>query len=81
MGFRIDPVDEKGVFDHDFYSSEDYSLYVKKLEQYLKEEGFEHKDDQFCINFLNHAWVCKFSTTFNPDNTKKRKRKKNEDEN
>ena len=58
MSFRIDPVDEKGVFDHDYYSSPEYSSHVKILKQYLKDEGFESKTERFSISFLNREWVC-----------------------
>lgn len=59
MNFRIDPIDEKGVFDHDFYASEDYQKYVDKLLLYLNIEGFEAKEEEFHIKFLDHDWLCR----------------------
>lgn len=59
MNFRIDPVDERGVFDHDFYSSEEYTNVVACLRRYLEAEGFELKEKEFQIKFHNRAWLCK----------------------
>lgn len=59
MNFRVDPVDNKGVFDHDFYSSEEYSSHVESLLKYLKLEGFDLKNEEFHITFNNHDWLCK----------------------
>lgn len=59
MNFRIDPVDERGVFDHDFYSSEEYTNVVTCLRKYLEAEGFEGKDKEFQIKFYNRLWLCK----------------------
>lgn len=58
MHFRVDPIDERGVFDHDFYSSEEYKKEVDKLLYYLKIEGFETKKEEFSIRFNNHDWLC-----------------------
>lgn len=65
MNFRIDPVDSKGVFDHDFYASDDYSKHVESLHKYLKLEGFDSITEEFHIKFNDHDWLCK------PHKTKK----------
>lgn len=56
---RIDPLDERGSFDHDFYGSEEYASYVNTLRKYLKDEGFDTLDEEFVIKMLNHTWSCK----------------------
>lgn len=59
MGFRIDPVDERGVFDHDFYTSENYQKEVKILTNYLLAEGFESKTEPFPITVKGRDWFVK----------------------
>lgn len=59
MGFRIDPVDERGVFDHDFYTSENYKAEVRVLLDYLKAEGFEQKMEPFTITVRGRTWTVK----------------------
>lgn len=59
MDFRIDPIDERGVFDHDFYSSEEYASVVNSLVKYLKLEGFDQKTEEFPIEYFKRTWICK----------------------
>jgi len=59
MGFRIDPIDERGVFDHDFYTSEHYSKEVDVVKNYLELEGFNVKTDAFSITIRNRTWYVK----------------------
>ena len=59
MGFRIDPINENGIFDHDFYSSDIYSREVEILKIYLLAEGFDLKEDQFSICYRNRHWLVK----------------------
>ena len=59
MGFRIDPVDEGGVFDHDFYTSENYTNEVKTLMYYLEAEGFNRKQEPFSIMVQGRTWLVK----------------------
>ena len=59
MGFRIDPIDEGGVFDHDFYTSENYSNEVKTLTAYLEAEGFDSKTEPFSITVQGRTWLVK----------------------
>jgi hypothetical protein len=63
MGFRIDPVDERGVFDHDFYTSENYKAEVKVLLDYLIAEGFELKTEPFPITVRGRDWLVKPQST------------------
>ena len=72
MNFRIDPVDEKGVFDHDYYSSPEYNSHVKILKKYLKDEGFDSKTERFPISFLNHEWVIAPNPPTNPPTKNKK---------
>lgn len=59
MGFRIDPTDERGVFDHDFYTSENYKAEVRVLLDYLVAEGFDQKTEPFSIMIRNRTWLVK----------------------
>jgi hypothetical protein len=68
MDFRIDPVDERGVFDHDFYTSENYAGEVNILKNYLILEGFDSLKEEFSITIKNRTWLVK------PSNIKKRKK-------
>lgn len=63
MGFRIDPIDERGVFDHDFYTSEQYSKEVEILKMYLENEGFDVKKEPFSITIKNRTWYIKPTTS------------------
>ncbi len=38
--YRIDPINENGKFDFDFYSRSDYKNKREIIVSYLKEEGF-----------------------------------------
>jgi hypothetical protein len=69
MGFRIDPINEHGIFDHDFYASDIYSNEVEILKNYLYAEGFDQKEDQFSICYRNRSWLVK------PNNTQERRKK------
>jgi hypothetical protein len=71
MNFRIDPIDSNGVFDHDFYTSTEYTEHVNKLKAYLTSEGFENFEEQFRISFYGHEYVCKKEN----EDPKKRKKK------
>jgi hypothetical protein len=57
--FRIDPLTEDGVFDGEFFSSKEYSLYAKKVEWYLKIEGFEDTTNEIVIRMFDHLWIIK----------------------
>jgi hypothetical protein len=59
MEFRVDPVNENGIFDHDFYSSQEYTAEVEVLRKYLKLEGFDVKEGEFNISFNKRTWLCK----------------------
>jgi hypothetical protein len=54
--FRIDPITTGGAIDVDFYISDDYTMYRKALEKYLKEEGFAQIADTIVIKFNNQLW-------------------------
>ena len=69
MDFRIDPVDERGVFDHDFYTSENYTNEVNILKKYLMLEGFDTLEGEFSITIRDRTWLVV------PTNKSKRKKK------
>ncbi len=54
MEYRIDPINEKGVFDINFFKSEEYNDHVLKLKEYLKLEGFNEYQKPFVISFNGH---------------------------
>lgn len=54
--FRIDPINEDGSFDTDFYSSYDYTSFRKALERYLKQEGFTEIEEPIKFSFANRLW-------------------------
>jgi hypothetical protein len=56
--FAVSPVDERGVFDHDFFCSEDYEKETDVVRQYLKDEGFDSKSETFFIILRNRSWQC-----------------------
>jgi hypothetical protein len=68
MGFRIDPIDSNGVFDHDFYTSQEYTAEVAILNAYLEAEGFEIKQEAFSIMIKGRTWLVK------PHNTPPKKK-------
>jgi hypothetical protein len=59
MSYRIDPLNEQGKFDHEFYESEEYKDHVSKLKQYLSLEGFDNSAKTFTIRFNGHQYECK----------------------
>jgi hypothetical protein len=57
--FRIDPLTTSGIFDHEFYTSEEYNNYKKIVEEYLINEGFRDMEKEFTIDLLDHTWIVK----------------------
>lgn len=53
---RLDPILETGVFDAEFFGSEDYSAHHELAKHYLKEEGFESSSGEFVIQIAEHWW-------------------------
>lgn len=53
---RIDPLKSNGVFDTDFYESEDYKYEAVVVEKYLLAEGFLDEKRQFSIHLLDREW-------------------------
>jgi hypothetical protein len=62
MFYRIDPINEKGKFDLEFYESEEYNEHIEKLKHYLNSEGFNTISKSFIINFNGHQYECKPQT-------------------
>lgn len=56
---RIDPLTENGVFDTEFFGSNEYTAHRKLVEQYLKDEGFEDTTDTIVIQLGDHLWSIK----------------------
>lgn len=59
MDFKIEPIDENGILDHDFYSSEEYADKLNNLKAYLELEGFKSLTDEFSIRLNQRTWKCK----------------------
>ena len=59
MKFKIEPIDENGILDHDFYSSEEYSEELNRIRVYLDLEGFDSQTNEFSICLNNRTWKCK----------------------
>ena len=59
MDFKIEPIDENGILDHDFYSSEDYSEKLDHVKSYLELEGFKTMTKEFSIRLNHRTWKCK----------------------
>lgn len=57
--FRIDPLTEDGVFDGEFFGSKEYAAYAKKIEWYLKIEGFDTTTKEIVIRLLDHLWIIR----------------------
>ena len=57
--FRIDPLTDDGVFDSEFYSSQEYTTFYKKVEWYLKMEGFDTTPNEIVIRMFDHLWIIK----------------------
>lgn len=53
---RMDPILETGVFDTEFFGSDEYVAHYKLAEQYLKDEGFENSEEEFVIQIAEHWW-------------------------
>jgi hypothetical protein len=60
---RIDPLTETGVFDTEFFGSNEYTHHRKLVEQYLKDEGFDTTTDTITIQLGDHLW-CVRNTSF-----------------
>ena len=58
--FRIDPLTDDGVFDSKFYASSEYTTFHKKVEWYLKVEGFDTTTDEMVIRLFDHLWIIKY---------------------
>ena len=57
--FRIDPLTDTGTIDVDFFTSEEYTFYRKKLEIYLEAEGFDSLKGGFTIAMFDRFWYVK----------------------
>lgn len=58
---RIDPLTETGVFDTEFFGSDEYPHHRKLVEQYLKAEGFDTTTDTIIIQLGDHLWSIRNS--------------------
>jgi hypothetical protein len=62
--YRIDPIDENGKFDFDYYSRKDYSDKKRSIIKYLEEEGFFEVEGTYIFyneknESLPHIWWVK----------------------
>ncbi len=46
---RIDPLNEAGEFDGEFFTSKYYNLYISHLKKYLKDEGFSNTPGEYMV--------------------------------
>ena len=58
---RIDPLTETGVFDTEFFGSDEYPHHRKLVEQYLKAEGFENTSEPIVLQLGDHAWSIRYA--------------------
>lgn len=56
---RIDPLTDTGVFDTEFFASNEYNAHRKLVEQYLEREGFDTTTDTITIQLGDHLWCVK----------------------
>jgi hypothetical protein len=66
--FRTDPLTDTGVIDTQFFASEEYTKEQESLVKYLYDEGFDHVDDNFTIDYRSRKWYVSLEK-----NKKKRK--------
>jgi hypothetical protein len=61
MDFKIEPIDENGILDHDFYSSKECDLAIEIVKNYLDLEGFNclNTEKEFIITINKQSWKCK----------------------
>ena len=59
---RIDPLTETGVFDTEFFRSDEYTAYRKMVEQYLENEGFEDIPKPIANKIGNQLWSVRDTT-------------------
>lgn len=59
--FRIEPLKKDGKIDADFLFTEEFKQYKKKVNNYLKLEGFETiTSDEIIIDLFNRRWLVKW---------------------
>jgi hypothetical protein len=58
---RIDPLTYEGRFDSDFYADDSYKQIRKKVEDYIRAEGFLDKPDTYFLNLFGHYWQIEIS--------------------
>lgn len=56
---QLDPLTKSGVFDSEFYTSEDYDVHVTKAKNYLKREGFDTIQGEFVVKIQNRTWIVR----------------------
>lgn len=61
--FKIEPIDNEGKLDFDFFSSEDYKSESNNLSNYLKREGFDEQEGKFYIEFRGRSWEVLITKT------------------
>jgi hypothetical protein len=64
MDFKIEPIDENGILDYDFYSSKECDSALEIVKTYLSLEGFNslNMEREFTITINKRSWRCKPNT-------------------
>jgi hypothetical protein len=53
---RLDTILETGVFDAEFFASDEYTACYRIAKRYLEDEGFENFEKEFVIQITEHWW-------------------------
>ena len=56
MNIRIDPLTEDGAFDHEFYSSKEYTKIRNVVLHYLCAEGFDKEVGEHTVVIRDQCW-------------------------
>lgn len=59
---RTDPLTQSGTIDTNFFASDEYKAEQKSLIRYLKLEGFDSKEENFTIEYMNRKWFITVSS-------------------
>lgn len=56
MSIRLDPLTKSGVFDHEFYTSHEYTRVRDVALKYLYDEGFDQVKGEFTVVIQERYW-------------------------
>lgn len=61
---RIDPLDDEGKFDTEFFGSKQYNGFRARVEWYVIQEGFNLEANTYILCLFNRYWQVQI-TPFN----------------